>query len=40
MSKCRLCNNKKTWFTLGVMIGFLGGFIGFAAMVIHHSHAG
>lgn len=39
MSKIKLCNKKKTWITIGVLIGFIGGFASFAVMVVTHGHA-
>lgn len=34
----KICNKKKTWLLIGIAIGFFGGFITFATMVIQHSH--
>lgn len=33
-----ICNKKKTWIVMGIIIGLFSGFIGFAIMVIQHSH--
>lgn len=34
----KIWNKKKTWVLIGTTIGFFGGFVTFATMVIQHSH--
>lgn len=38
MTRNKIWNKKKTWVLIGTVIGFLGGFVTFATMVIQHSH--
>lgn len=38
MTKNKIWNKKKAWVLIGIAIGFFGGFVTFATMVIQHGH--
>ena len=38
MKTSKICNKKITWIVIGFIIGWFGGFVSFATMVIQHSH--